>query len=50
MLSIPKTRSWTTTGGALPLKTRRNGWLDIEYGDPGMQKQPVLHWNGTRYE
>jgi hypothetical protein len=38
------------TGGTMPLKTRHNGWLDIEYGGPGMQKQPVLKWDGTNYQ
>jgi hypothetical protein len=33
----------------LVLKTRHNGWLDIEYGGSGMQKQPVLRWNGKTY-
>ncbi|HPU15824.1 MAG TPA: hypothetical protein PK808_07050 [Polymorphobacter sp.] len=37
-------------GGTMPLTTRHDGWLDIEYGGPGMQKQPVLRWNGTTYQ
>lgn len=37
------------SGTPLVLKSRRNGWLDIEYGGPGMQKQPVLRWNGKAY-
>ena len=37
------------SGGTLVLTTRHAGWLDIEYGGPGMQKQPVLRWNGTTY-
>lgn len=37
------------TGGALPLKTRHNGWLDLEYGGPGVQKQPVLRFDGKIY-
>lgn len=38
------------SGVTLVLKTRHKGWLDIEYGGPGMQVQPVLTWNGTSYE
>jgi len=38
------------TGGTAVLKTRTQGWLDIEYGGPGTQKQPVLHWNGKTYQ
>lgn len=38
------------SGNTLVLKTRHNGWLDIEYGGPGMQKQPVLRWNGKTYK
>lgn len=37
------------SGTALVLKTRQNGWLDIEHGAPGKQKQPVLRWNGKTY-
>lgn len=37
------------SGGTMVLKTRHKGWLDIEYGGPGMQKQPVLIWNGKAY-
>jgi hypothetical protein len=39
-----------STGGIMPLKTRHNGWLDIEYGGPGMQKQPVLRFDGKAYK
>jgi hypothetical protein len=38
------------SGGTMPLKTRHNGWLDIEYGGPGMQKQPVLLFDGQTYK
>jgi len=38
------------SGGTLVLKTRHHGWLDIEYGGPGMQKPPVLRWNGKSYQ
>ncbi len=38
------------TGGTAPLKTRHNGWLDIEYGGPGMQKQPVMRFDGKVYK
>jgi hypothetical protein len=38
------------TGGTAPLKTRHNGWLDIEYGGPGMQKHPVLRYDGKIYK
>ena len=38
------------SGGALVLKTRHKGWLDIEYGGPGLQKHPVLRWNGKAYQ
>lgn len=38
------------SGGTMPLKTRHNGWLDIEYGGPGMQKQPVLRFDGKAYK
>lgn len=38
------------SGVTLVLRTRHKGWLDIEYGGPGMQQQPVLKWNGTSYE
>lgn len=37
-------------GGTMILKTRHNGWLDIEYGGPGMQKQPVLRYDGKLYK
>ncbi len=37
------------TGGIMPLKTRHNGWLDIEYGGPGLQKQPVMRFDGKVY-
>ncbi len=37
-------------GVTFVLKTRTKGWLDIEYGGPGMQTQPVLRWNGKTYE
>jgi hypothetical protein len=37
-------------GGTMPLKTRHNGWLDIEYGGPGMQKHPVLRYDGKVYK
>jgi len=40
----------TGTGGTLVLKTKTQGWLDIEYGGPGMDRKPVLHWNGKAYE
>jgi len=39
----------TGSGVTLVLKTRTQGWLDVEYGGPGMQQQPVLRWNGTAY-
>jgi hypothetical protein len=46
--------SWRTlatgSGATAVLKTSSNGWLDIEYGGPGMQKQPVLRWNGKAYQ
>ncbi|WP_426167300.1 hypothetical protein [Sandarakinorhabdus sp. DWP1-3-1] len=38
-----------STGGIMPLKTRHNGWLDIEYGGPGLQKQPVMRFDGKVY-
>lgn len=38
------------SGVTFVLKTRTKGWLDIEYGGPGMQTQPVLRWNGKTYE
>lgn len=38
------------SGATLVLKTRHNGWLDINYGGPGMQNQPVLRWNGKSYQ
>ncbi len=38
------------TGGIMPLKTRHNGWLDVEYGGPGMQKQPVMRFDGKVYK
>ena len=37
-------------GGYLPLKTKHNGWFDIEYGGPGTQKHPVMHWDGKAYQ
>jgi predicted carbohydrate-binding protein with CBM5 and CBM33 domain len=39
-----------STGGILPLKSRHNGWLDIQYGGPGMQRQPVLRFDGKAYK
>lgn len=38
-----------STGGIMPLKTRHNGWLDIQYGGPGLQKQPVMRFDGKVY-
>jgi hypothetical protein len=38
------------TGGTMVLKTKHNGWLDIEYGGPGMQKHPVLRFDGKVYK
>jgi hypothetical protein len=38
-----------STGGAVPLKTRHNGWLDLEYGGPGLQKHPVMRFDGKAY-
>lgn len=38
------------SGATRVLKTRHNGWLDIEFGGPGTQAQPVLQWNGTSYQ
>ena len=38
------------SGGTMVLKTRHNGWADVEYGGPGMQKQPVLRYNGKTYQ
>lgn len=38
------------SGGTLVLETKHNGWLDVEYGGPGMQKQPVLRYNGKTYQ
>ena len=38
------------TGGTIVLKSRHNGWADVEYGGPGMQKQPVLRYNGKTYQ
>jgi hypothetical protein len=38
------------SGATAVLKTRHMGWLDIEYGGPGMQVQPALKWNGMSYE
>jgi hypothetical protein len=32
------------------LATRETGWIHIEYGGPGMQKQRVLRWNGKTYQ
>lgn len=29
--------------------TKHGGWSDVEVGGPGLQKQPVYHWNGTSY-
>lgn len=45
--------SWRTlatgTGGTLVRKTKTQGWLDVEYGGPGMDEKPVLKWNGKAY-
>ena len=32
------------------LKTKRQGWPDIEVGRPGFGKFPVRHWNGKAYK
>ena len=37
------------TGGFALLKTRHKGWLDIEYGGPGMHKPPMLRFDGKIY-
>jgi hypothetical protein len=39
-----------STGGTMVLKTRHNGWLDVEYGGPGLQKHPVLRFDGKAYK
>jgi hypothetical protein len=38
------------TGVPTVLKTKRQGWPDIEVGGPGFGKFPVRHWNGTTYK
>ena len=38
------------TGVPTVLKTKRQGWPDIEVGGPGFGKFPVRHWNGTAYK
>ena len=43
-------RIGSATGGTMPLKTRHNGWRDIEYGGPGLQKHPVMRFNGKTYQ
>lgn len=30
-------------------KTEHQGWADVEVGGPGMGKQPVFQWNGSKY-
>jgi hypothetical protein len=40
----------TGAGATRVLKSRHKGWLDIEYGGPGMQRHPVLLWNGKTYQ
>lgn len=37
------------TGMHLVKDTKHGGWLDVEVGGPGLQKQPVYHWNGKTY-
>lgn len=37
------------TGHPQVLKTKRQGWPDIELGGPGFDKMPVIHWNGKAY-
>jgi len=39
----------TGAGVTRVLKTRTQGWLEVEYGGPGMQEQPVLRWDGAAY-
>jgi hypothetical protein len=36
-------------GMPVALKTRHNGWLDVEVGGPGMGKMPVIRWTGKAY-
>lgn len=47
------TGKWVKLGDAtgMPgvLKTRHNGWLDIEIGGPGFARMPVMRWNGKAY-
>ena len=38
------------TGVPTVLKTKRQGWPDIEVGGPGFGKFPVRHWNGKTYK
>jgi hypothetical protein len=38
------------TGMPTVLKTKRQGWPDIEVGGPGFGKFPVRHWNGKTYK
>lgn len=37
------------TGVHLVQDSKHGGWSDIEVGGPGLQAQPVYHWNGTTY-
>ena len=29
--------------------TKHGDWFDVEVGGPGLQRQPVYHWNGKIY-
>jgi len=37
------------TGMHLVKDTKHGGWSDVEVGGPGLQRQPVYHWNGKTY-
>lgn len=47
------TGKWRNLGGdtgiPVPLKSKRNGWLDIRVGGPGFGAMPVLRWDGKKY-
>lgn len=39
----------TQWGVPMPASTRHRGWLDIEFGGPGMQAPRRLRWDGKVY-
>lgn len=53
VLLTRKPTGWTVlldeVGMPLELKSRSNGWPDIEVGGPGFDTMPIFRFNGVKY-